>query len=93
MQSVNQILIVFLGVKNGMFMGAALKLCPDLKTIPYDFEGYEEVAKTLYDTVARYTLDIQVQWVMDIWITENILLYVAVLLIRHDAVMNIYSTS
>ena len=48
-----------------MFMGAALKLCPDLKTIPYDFEGYEEVAKTLYDTVARYTLDIQVQWIME----------------------------
>ena len=62
-----------------MFMGAALKLCPDLKTIPYDFEGYEEVAKTLYDTVAQYTLDIQVQWIMDIWVTENILLNVAVL--------------
>jgi hypothetical protein len=43
-----------------MFLGAALKLCPDLKTIPYDFEGYQEVAKTLYDTVASYTLDIQV---------------------------------
>ena len=42
-----------------MFVGAALKLCPDLKVIPYDFEGYQEVAKTLYDTVARYTLDIQ----------------------------------
>ena len=26
------------GVKNGMFMGAALRLCPDLQTIPYDFE-------------------------------------------------------
>lgn len=26
------------GIKNGMFLGAALKLCPDLKTIPYDFE-------------------------------------------------------
>ena len=26
------------GVKNGMFMGSALKLCPDLQTIPYDFE-------------------------------------------------------
>lgn len=26
------------GVKNGMFLGAAVKLCPDLKTIPYDFE-------------------------------------------------------
>ena len=46
-----------------MFMGSALKLCPDLKTIPYDFEGYQEVAKTLYDTVAQYTLDIQVIYV------------------------------
>ena len=26
------------GIKNGMFMGSALKLCPDLQTIPYDFE-------------------------------------------------------
>ncbi|XP_068628230.1 DNA repair protein Rev1 [Battus philenor] len=47
------------GIKNGMFMGAALKLCPDLKTIPYDFEGYKEVAYTLYNTVAQYTLDIE----------------------------------
>lgn len=42
-----------MGVKNGMFVGAALKLCPNLKTIPYDFEGYKEVAQTLYDTIAR----------------------------------------
>ena len=48
-----------LGVKNGMFMGTALKLCPDLQTIPYDFESYQKVARTLYDTVARYTLNIQ----------------------------------
>lgn len=41
------------GVKNGMFVGAALKLCPDLKTIPYDFEAYKEVADALYRTVAR----------------------------------------
>lgn len=26
------------GVRNGMFLGAAVKLCPDLKTIAYDFE-------------------------------------------------------
>lgn len=32
------------GIKNGMFVGQALKLCPDLKTIPYDFEGYREVS-------------------------------------------------
>jgi len=47
------------GVRNGMFLGPALKLCPDLATIPYDFPGYEEVSRILYDTVASYTLDIQ----------------------------------
>ncbi|XP_055587064.1 DNA repair protein Rev1 [Uranotaenia lowii] len=47
------------GVKNGMFVGSALKLCPKLKTIPYDFEGYREVAFTLYNTIAKYTLNIE----------------------------------
>ncbi len=47
------------GVKNGMFFGKAKTLCPDLQTIPYDFDGYQEVAKVLYDTVASYALDIQ----------------------------------
>ena len=42
------------GVRNGMFLGAALKLCPHLKTIPYDFHGYQQVSMQLYDTVARY---------------------------------------
>jgi DNA repair protein REV1 len=43
-----------MGLKNGMFVGTALKLCPDLKTIPYDFDQYKEVALTLYDTIAKY---------------------------------------
>ncbi|CAH1257907.1 DNA repair protein REV1-like isoform X2 [Branchiostoma lanceolatum] len=47
------------GVKNGMFMGPALKLCPDLKTIPYDFEGYKEVAQQMYDILASYTHEIE----------------------------------
>ncbi|XP_030372544.1 DNA repair protein REV1 [Scaptodrosophila lebanonensis] len=47
------------GIRNGMFVGQALKLCPELKTIPYDFEGYREVAFALYDTVAQYTLNIE----------------------------------
>ncbi|KAM3960202.1 rev1 DNA directed polymerase [Aphomia sociella] len=47
------------GIHNGMFMGAALRLCPDLQTISYDFEGYKEVAFTLYNTIAQYTLDIE----------------------------------
>lgn len=47
------------GIRNGMFVGQALKLCPELKTIPYDFDGYREVAFTLYNTVAQYTLNIE----------------------------------
>lgn len=26
------------GIKNGMFLGQAVKQCPGLKTLPYDFE-------------------------------------------------------
>lgn len=44
-----------MGVRNGMFVGAALKLCPNLKTIPYDFDAYKEVANTLYDTITQYS--------------------------------------
>lgn len=47
------------GLKNGMFLGQALKLCPNLKTIKYDFEGYKEVSYNLYNIVASYTLDIE----------------------------------
>lgn len=47
------------GVKNGMFLGKALKICPNLKPIPYNFDGYTEVSYMLYDIVASYTLDIE----------------------------------
>ncbi|CAG4951069.1 unnamed protein product [Parnassius apollo] len=49
------------GITNGMFMGAALRLCPNLQAIPYDFDGYKEVAYTLYEynTIAQYTLDVE----------------------------------
>ncbi|XP_033358282.1 DNA repair protein REV1 isoform X2 [Bombus vosnesenskii] len=47
------------GVKNGMFLGEALKICPNLKPVPYNFEGYTEVSYMLYDIVASYTLDIE----------------------------------
>ncbi|XP_050502903.1 DNA repair protein REV1-like isoform X2 [Diabrotica virgifera virgifera] len=47
------------GIKNGTFLGQAIKMCPELKTLPYDFEGIKEVSHTLYRTVASYTLDIE----------------------------------
>lgn len=46
------------GVRNGMFLGPALKLCPGLQTIPYDFEGYKEVSYKLYDIVARLVFQV-----------------------------------
>lgn len=42
-----------MGIHNGMAVGAALKLCPNLKTMPYDFDAYKEVAYTLYNTIAQ----------------------------------------
>lgn len=51
-----------MGVKNGMFVGAALKLCPDLKTIPYDFDAYKEVAIILYDTITQYVTNLIVYY-------------------------------
>ncbi|XP_064643309.1 DNA repair protein REV1-like isoform X2 [Lineus longissimus] len=47
------------GVRNGMFVGNALKLCPDLVTIPYDFEAYKATSQHLYNTIASYTHDIE----------------------------------
>lgn len=36
------------GIKNGMLVGQALKICPNLKLMPYNFDQYKEVAYTLY---------------------------------------------
>lgn len=47
------------GVKNGMFFGKAKQLCPQLQSVPYDFEAYKEVALTMYETLASYTHDIE----------------------------------
>ncbi|XP_071805279.1 DNA repair protein REV1-like isoform X1 [Asterias amurensis] len=47
------------GLRNGMFMGKAKSLCPELQTIPYDFEGYRKVSQLLYETIASYTHDIE----------------------------------
>ena len=39
------------GVKNGMWMKHAQKMCPDLKVLPYDFKEYEEASRLFYDGV------------------------------------------
>jgi hypothetical protein len=42
------------GVKNGMWVGEARQLCPQLHVIPYDFDEYRRVSKTFFDTVSKY---------------------------------------
>ncbi|KAM3066344.1 deoxycytidyl transferase [Clarireedia jacksonii] len=39
------------GVKNGMWMKNAIKLCPDIKVLPYDFPAYEEASNGFYDAI------------------------------------------
>ncbi len=39
------------GVKNGMWMKYALQLCPDLKTLPYDYKAYEEASRHFYEAI------------------------------------------
>lgn len=39
------------GVKNGMWMKSAQKLCPNLKVLPYDFKAYEEASRDFYAVI------------------------------------------
>ena len=39
------------GVKNGMWMKQAQKLCPDIKVLPYDFPAYEDASKKFYEAI------------------------------------------
>ncbi|KTF94608.1 hypothetical protein cypCar_00026285 [Cyprinus carpio] len=62
------------GVRNGMFFGRAKQLCPDLQSVPYDFQAYKEVALSMYETLASYTHNIEALSCDEaLW---NLLLYV-----------------
>ncbi|POS87207.1 hypothetical protein EPUL_001677, partial [Erysiphe pulchra] len=39
------------GVKNGMWMKNALKLCPQIKVLPYDFPAYETASNLFYNEI------------------------------------------
>ena len=59
-----------------MFMGPALKLCPQLQTVPYDFDGYSEVSTLLYQIVSSYTTDIEAVSCDELYIDATSLLAV-----------------
>ena len=41
------------GVKNGMYLGTAKELAPDLVVIPYEFEKYDECTRALYQILIQ----------------------------------------
>lgn len=36
------------GIRNGMYLGEALKRCPELQVLPYDFDGYRRTMQSFY---------------------------------------------
>ena len=47
------------GLHNGMFVGKALKQCPDLQLVPYEFDKYHEVSKMFYKVLMSYSACIE----------------------------------
>ncbi|EGN96299.1 hypothetical protein SERLA73DRAFT_59278 [Serpula lacrymans var. lacrymans S7.3] len=47
------------GVKNGMSLQQARKLCPTIVTIPYEFEKYRQFSLQFYTVLMRYADDLQ----------------------------------
>ncbi|KAG8709119.1 deoxycytidyl transferase [Ceratobasidium sp. 395] len=47
------------GVKNGMSLGQARQLCPDIQTIPYEFELYKELSLKFYTILMELSDDLQ----------------------------------
>lgn len=39
------------GIKNGMWMKNAQKMCSDLKVLPYDFKAYEDASRAFYEVI------------------------------------------
>ncbi|PAA60819.1 hypothetical protein BOX15_Mlig014549g2 [Macrostomum lignano] len=47
------------GVRNGMLLGRARELCPELVTVPYEFEAYEAASSQLYRLLGEFTHSLQ----------------------------------
>ena len=47
------------GLYNGMFVGEALRLCPELQLVPYEFDKYHEVSKEFYKILMSYSAAVE----------------------------------
>ena len=46
-------------IKNGMRLGSAKKICPDLIVLPYDFELYKKISRAFYDILIESSDEIE----------------------------------
>jgi DNA repair protein REV1 len=49
------------GIRNGMWMHEAKKLCPTLVSVPYDFEDYEVASRALYECILKHSSKVEVR--------------------------------
>ena len=47
------------GVHNGMSVGKAVTLCPNLELLPYDFDGYRQVSQLFYESLLLYSSTVE----------------------------------
>ena len=62
------------GIRNGMSLGRARKMCADIQTIPYDFELYQEVSIQLYSILLAHADAIEAVSVDEALIDVSLLL-------------------
>ncbi|GAA5924634.1 hypothetical protein JCM3775_005429 [Rhodotorula graminis] len=47
------------GVRNGMSLGRARELCPEIQTMPFEFELYKSISMTLYSILLKHASFLQ----------------------------------
>ncbi|EST04823.1 DNA-repair protein, UmuC-like protein [Kalmanozyma brasiliensis GHG001] len=62
------------GVRNGMSLGQAKRLCPQVETIPYDFEAYDSISLTFYTFLLEHSDALQAVSVDEALVDVSLLL-------------------
>ena len=62
------------GIRNGMSLGQAKRLCPQVETIPYDFEAYNSISLTFYTFLLEHSDALQAVSVDEALVDVSLLL-------------------
>ena len=48
------------GVRNGMWVKTAVRLCPDIQIVGYEFNRYEQISKILFKVITKYSKKLEI---------------------------------